>query len=106
MPPAQLLPPTRTLKAPFSLARQVIVEEPEAPSVAGTAETTVTAGAVVSLLTTTVPEPVLATPSVTQTRIVFAPSARSEACTVVVVSAPHVEVPPATWVPPPQQLPP
>src|SRR6266498_3970655 len=45
----------------------------------------------VLFVTRIVPEPVLAAPSVTQTRIVFAPSAREVACTVEVVFAGAVE---------------
>ena len=57
------------------------LDEPVAPRLFGTADTTVTVGAVTSLLIVVVLEPVLPLALVTQTRIVFAPAARFDACT-------------------------
>src|SRR6266516_3941021 len=75
VPSEQFVPPLRTLYVPFSLACQVIVD--------GFVESIVTVGAVVSFVTVTFSlAPVFGVgvaTSVTQTRSVFEPTARSAA---------------------------
>jgi len=83
MPVEQFVPPTRTLDVPFSLACQVIVELPAELIVDGLVESIVTVGAIVSFVTVTFSlAPVFGVgvaASVTQTRNVFEPTARSAA---------------------------
>jgi hypothetical protein len=88
VPVVQLVPPTRTLYVPFSLACQVTsVEVSDALSVVFETVSIVTVGGVVSFVTDVVVEPTFVAASVTQTRIVFDPSASELAFTVVVVAA-------------------
>ncbi len=76
--------PTRTLKAPSSSACHVTsVPVSGDPIRVSETESTTTVGAVVSFTTLVVCEPSLLAVSVTQTRIVLAPSLRSPALTVV-----------------------
>jgi hypothetical protein len=83
VPSEQFVPPLRTLYVPFSLACQVIVELPAELIVDGLVESIVTVGAIVSFVTVTSSlEPVFGVgvaASVTQTRSVFGPTARSAA---------------------------
>jgi hypothetical protein len=85
VPVEQSVPPTRTLYVPLSFACQTtFVDVSDGPRSVFETLSIVTVGATVSFVTVVVAEPTLVAASVSQTRIVFEPSASELAFTVVV----------------------